>query len=313
MRKYFFQLCVSLLLLGFFATKVDWIEMRQAFSGLSARFYILSVSAAIIGPVVMAGKYHLLISHTSLGLPFSRMVAINYMARLYALFLPTALGPEAVRWYKITKNKPGKSLFLASTMVERIFFIMVLLICGSMPLFLSDEPAIRDLTAAIKPILFGTSLCFFLALIYFLKHDVNIWIFRYIVEKFNLSPRSRIYRFLDNFKLQNVSLTILVQLFLLTILWQCFFLFRMYFLFVAVGLPFSFLEVTWMGSLVLLLQIVPVSFAGLGVREGAFAFLFSLYHVPSEAGVVVGLLFFSQMLILCVIGWGCLFLEKETQ
>ena len=57
-----------------------------------------------------------------------------------------------------------------------------------------------------------------------------------------------------------------------------------------------------MGSLVLLLQMLPLSFAGIGIREGAYAYLFSLYGLAPEAGVLIGLLFFSQMLILAGLG-----------
>ena len=57
-----------------------------------------------------------------------------------------------------------------------------------------------------------------------------------------------------------------------------------------------------MGSLVLLLQTIPVSFAGIGVREGAYAYLFTVFGLAPEKGVLIGIVFFSQMLILAGIG-----------
>ena len=70
------------------------------------------------------------------------------------------------------------------------------------------------------------------------------------------------------------------------------------------------MDVTWMGSIVLLLQILPISFAGIGVREGAYAFLFTLFDMPSEKGILIGILFFTQMVIFAIIGAILNFFEK---
>ena len=64
----------------------------------------------------------------------------------------------------------------------------------------------------------------------------------------------------------------------------------------------TFIEVTWMASLVMLLQALPISLAGIGVREGAYAYLVTLFGLPVETGVVIGILFFSQMLIMAITG-----------
>jgi hypothetical protein len=53
---------------------------------------------------------------------------------------------------------------------------------------------------------------------------------------------------------------------------------------------------------VLLLQTLPISFAGIGLREGAYAYLLTLYGLPPEKGVLIGILFFSQMLIMAFVG-----------
>ena len=68
------------------------------------------------------------------------------------------------------------------------------------------------------------------------------------------------------------------------------------------GLPLNLIDIVWMGSLVLMLQTLPISFAGIGLREGAYAYLFMLYDLPPEKGVLIGLLFLSQMLIMAFVG-----------
>ena len=61
-------------------------------------------------------------------------------------------------------------------------------------------------------------------------------------------------------------------------------------------------RILWISTLVFFLQSQPVSFAGVGVRESAFAYAFGLYGFGQEAGALVGLLFFAQMAVYAAIG-----------
>jgi len=70
----------------------------------------------------------------------------------------------------------------------------------------------------------------------------------------------------------------------------------------AVGVTLPWLNLLWVSSFVFFIQVMPVSFAGVGVRETAFAYTFSLYALGREAGALVGVLFFTQMLIFAGIG-----------
>jgi hypothetical protein len=58
-----------------------------------------------------------------------------------------------------------------------------------------------------------------------------------------------------------------------------------------------------MASLVLFLQSIPLSLNGIGLREGAYAYLFSLENLPVEDGVSLGILLFSQIIIISIVGW----------
>lgn len=59
------------------------------------------------------------------------------------------------------------------------------------------------------------------------------------------------------------------------------------------GLDISLVTMTWARSLALLLAILPISIAGLGVREGAFVALLSAYGVSAADSVVLALVGFA--------------------
>jgi hypothetical protein len=125
-----------------------------------------------------------------------------------------------------------------------------------------------------------------------------------ILQKFDVNS------FLKNFSLQNIKASSCVIIFGLSLIWQLFFLSRLSALMAAASLPLTLVDVAWMGSLVLLLQTLPISFAGIGLREGAYAYLFSLYKLPPEKGILIGVLFLSQMLIMASVGGIFEFLDR---
>ena len=304
MRKFFLQACFSCLVLFYLSIKIDWGVFFEVFRHIDIFFYLLATGCMFINIYVNANKFHWILKDTSLSLPVSRWMKISLIARYYSIFIPSPAGPAAVQWYKVTKNKQGKSFFLAVTIVERLFFVLVLVLCGTVPLFFytQSEAQVVLLREQLSGLMVVTYLILFVLLIYFFVPSIHRACVRMINRVTSIKEGGKIDQFLRNFSLKNTSLKTIGVLFLFSLLWQFLFLFRIYLIFKTTHLPFTFLEAIWIGSLVLMLQGLPVSFAGLGVREGAYAYLFTLYGLPAEQGVINGLLFFSQVLILAGIG-----------
>lgn len=301
--KSILRIAVSSLLIIYLLLEIDWHVIGSAFLQINASIYILSTLIALICPVFSALKYRQLIKDTSISLSVPRLIAINYISRFYALLIPSALGPEAVRWYKVTKNRQGRSFFLASTMLERIFFLLTLLAFGAVPLFFySENHQIIAARHQLAPLLITAFLLLTCGLIFFIFPGAQKKLNQLILKYFPALKQTKLDQFLKNFEVKQSMRSLAGPLLALSLLWQFFFIARMFFLFLSLHLPLTFIDVTWMGSLVLLLQVLPISFAGIGVREGAYAYLFTLFNLPPEKGVLIGILFFTQMLVFSAIG-----------
>lgn len=312
MYKRFFQIFLSGILLVYFFLKVDWAIFGTAFLKINPWLYLLSTIVAISGTVFMACKYRLLVKNTNLSLPITRLLCIQFISRFYAFFLPTALGSEAVRWYKVTKKKEGKGFFLAATVYERILFLLLLVAFGILPLvFYGDHPQIIELRGHIVPIAVSLSALLAIGLLYLLFSPFQKYIKKKIKQIIRIKQGSKIDILLDNLVLKDKSFFLFTCLICLTICWQLFLIIRIFLLFKSMGLSLGIVDAAWMGSLVLLLQVLPISFAGIGVREGAYAYLFSLVGFPAEEGFLMGVLFLSQMLVFSLIGAVLTIFEKE--
>ena len=310
-KKFLFKAAVSLAAIFYLYFNLEWTRLVEISGRISALPVIVSTVLGAIGIFLVSWKYFCLLQGTDLQTGYLRVTAVSFISRFYALLIPSGLGKEAVRWYKITENRTGRSFFLASIALERMIFGAMLMFFGTIPLFMiTDVPEIIRLRGQILPLILICYGFIFTGMIYFFVPAVHEWINRTVKRVLRIHSGSRTNVFLQNFNLKNTSPRILLVLILIRLLWQVVYVARIALLSQAAGLDLAVVDVVWMSSLVLLIQVLPVSVAGLGLREGAFAFLLSLYGHPQEAGVIIGLLFFVQMLVYCLAGGVLNFFEK---
>jgi uncharacterized membrane protein YbhN (UPF0104 family) len=220
------------------------------------------------------------------------------------MFLPSAVGRELVRWVKVTRNQQGRASFAVAIVFERLTFVLVLLLCGSIPLFMYRSiPEITVLRMKLQPWLIAALVVTAVLLSFYVSTTVRS-IAKSTAENLfkRHSDRLNLVALVDSFTLHNMKAAAYAGVVGLSFVWQIFYIGRLFTLIKAAALPLNLIDIVWMGSLVLLLQTLPISFAGIGLREGAYAYLFTLYKLPPEKGVLVGILFFSQMLIMAFIG-----------
>ncbi len=61
----------------------------------------------------------------------------------------------------------------------------------------------------------------------------------------------------------------------------------------SLGLPLSFFDVALISVLMAIVTFLPISIAGLGTREAAVVYLFSLFGLDKETAVLFSLLIFT--------------------
>jgi hypothetical protein len=295
---------VSCLFVGYLSFKVDLSAIAAAVKDVNLSFYLLSTLIAVLSNFFIAAKYYILIKESPINHSLLSLVRINFIARFYALFLPSAVGREVVRWMKVTRNQEGRASFVASIIFERLTFLLVLILCGAIPLLMYRSiPEIAALRLRLQPwvilalVIIAALLSFYVsASIRSRAKSIAGRLFDRLPDKFNLGS------LIESISLNNMKPAYYAGIIGLSLVWQIFYISRLLMLTQAAALPLNPIDILWMGSLVLVLQTLPISFAGIGLREGAYAYLFTLYGLPPEKGVLIGILFFSQMLIMAFVG-----------
>jgi len=126
--KIIIRLCISLFFIIYLAMTIDVSGVISAFKKIDALYYIYSLLFAFGSVFFIASKYFFLIRNTLISLSIASLMKINLISQYYAIFLPSTLATEAVRWYKVTKNEQGRTFFLLTTIYERLTFVFIILL-----------------------------------------------------------------------------------------------------------------------------------------------------------------------------------------
>ena len=298
------KIAISVLLLAFLTRWVDYTQIARAALAVQKRYFFISFAFVLLGEALIAVRLRELLRPTRLRVPLFALLKAVLVAKFYAVFLPAGIGQAAARWYKVTRNEHGRFQFALVTVIEKAMFLAITLISGGVALFLSTDPRVAQLRATALPVvvllfLALTSLYLLLmADLTFTPFDrFKLRVMRRVTERFprtgDFSAEFRTYRGRQDVVLRAFGLSLVIQVALL---------FRIGLLFGAVAVSLPWHVVIWVCAFAIFVQAMPVSFAGIGVREAAFAYAFTINGLDPEAGALVGLLFFAQVLISAFIG-----------
>jgi glycosyltransferase 2 family protein len=279
---------VSSCLIVYLSSIIDFQKLLSLFVNSKNIYFFWSCFTIIFIDFLIISRLKFLIKPLRVDYNLLSLLKINLTSKFYALFLPSGIGYSIVRWYKVTKNKNERLNFAIVTIIEKIIFTIISAIFVGLPLIILQADKVIDLKLNIYatfPILIVGLL---IALVFLVSSKINLSFFqrfRYI--------NSNVFKGRWDLIYIAVLFTIIIQVLIVI---------RIVLLFYSVGLNISLLEMVLAGSFAFFVQTIPLSIAGIGLRELAFVLVLSVYGVESEFGVLIGSMFFAQMILVALIG-----------
>jgi len=290
----FFRIAVSGFFVWIILHELDIALMARAVRSIDSAFFFLSFLAFMILELPIALRVRALLRTTVLQPSLWRLVHVDIMSRFYAAFLPAGVGTNLFRWFRITENRSGRGQFLMVLAVEKILFLTVTLLASGLPLLWIQDGRLADFKRGFIPVFWFLAGLLFLLYLYLLVPAVQNASDRVVRPLRNGLP-ARVGNLWD--KVVNAACIyrgqwkIMGLAFLFSLVLQMGLLLMFTLLFFALRVPLPVFDILWISSLVFLVQTLPISLAGIGVRESGFAYLVSLYDIPPENGVLIGVLF----------------------
>ena len=293
------KLLVSSLLLTVLFLRADRAVFVRTLQALPLHLFLGCVGLYFLGHVISTVRWQRLLLAEGIRLPFWRLALVYFEGAFFNLFLPTLIGGDIVRGYAIYRITRGHDASIASILVDRLSGFAALILIALVALGLAYRE-VRD--PQVAAMILGVAAAFFAMIAVLLNERVKacasgllrgMGLTRFQVKLQGLVEALHRYRRHHRALGQALLLSALLQALIIVT----------YYLIGAglnLGVPMAyfFLYV----PLITFVAMLPVSVAGLGVREGSAVYFFAKVGVDAAAALSMSLAWFSLTLIVSGLG-----------
>ena len=272
-------------------------------------FVSVGLLIIILLRIIVVFRWKIILNYQNFSVPIYELIKINYISTAIGQVLPGGIGGDLLRGYKLNQKYKQLSNTASSILLDRILGIGSMAITSLFGSIISDFMGLN----------FGTTLyiavfCFFFIAGFYLVSRSNQSSFPVFsvkndrINKLFEKLKKLINSVTDKTKIKKIflsvsSISIGVQLLRCVIF---------YFLFLAFDQNVEFIYFLIAIPITLILAIIPISIAGLGVREGSLVFFFTAIGVPAETSIAVGILFHLLQIIVSLPGIIWWIFEKKV-
>jgi uncharacterized protein (TIRG00374 family) len=276
--------------------------------------FVAGVGLVILLVMIAGWRWHRLLSIFQIDIPLWSLIGIAWIGQFFAMFLPGQAGDDVTRMVYISRLAKGRVAEACTTVVlDRIIGLVsvVLLALFCMPWnwkILASSRETHWLALAI--IVAGAGVFVFGAFFFIAGHPTHRWFEKRLraLPAHNLRDElARIWGLLCARKsalAQVIAAAIATQLILCVLF---------FFAGLSVGIHASFF--TWLSfvPVVLASNALPITVAGLGVREYLLVlFLAVVAQVDGESALAASFVSFAMILVVCLLG-GLLYIFYRPQ
>lgn len=293
-KMFWLRLLLSSILVVFIFKMVKFNRLIELISAIKFPFLCLALALDIFERLLMAYKWKFLLAIKRINLAFSKSVKIYFVSTFVGTFLPSGLGGDILRAYSLSKQGADSSQAISSIIVDRILSLLSSLIIAIVGILLYSK--LRHDSNVLQSVMV-TVAGFGIFLFVVMNKKMMQWFF----ERLKIFKLPRLQSKME--QLYNASLDYndhkpaLFYVFILSFLFQ-----------------FVRVMVTFAGSLalnqhidaayffifvpvIILLAVLPISVAGIGVREGAFVYFFSQVGMSASEAFTLSLLIYAVAMI----------------
>lgn len=289
---FYLKLAVTVVLLGSLFWRIDLLGLARSLALFRYPIWLTNIGLYMLACGIAALKWKTLLPQHSVG----TLLRLNFIGSFYSTLLPGQIAGEVVKAYKLGRGRPDAGEIAASVIIDRVTGFIGLLIIALVGLVLSPAAVDRSVLWAFgvfAVVLITGLFCLNLSPWFRLLHNSAG-----LLGKFSGSVRQSLEasrRYANRFGLLLLA-SMLGACFQLTAVLMNFRFAR------ELGIGVSFADWCWIFGIVSVVTMLPLTIAGLGLREGSFVGVLGLFKVSPEKAIAVSLAMFGLMLVGAAIG-----------
>lgn len=296
------KLGVSLGLLAILLFTLD----LPTIAGILAHSNLYLVAAAIgvvfLFFVVSTFKWQMLLSHTDSTASYWELLRLNLLGQFYNMIVPGQVGGEVVKGVRLRRFNVSTEHAAVSVLADKATGLLALLLLGLCGLALSSGATQADRIFLPWVVLLTVLLA---GLTGFLLTGRGLSLITRVSEVLRLSRINAVQKVihrLHSIKAQHRDWRSLCSLLGLSFAAQAIVGTLNLLICLSLGISLQLPVVMWVAAVVLMAQALPISVAGLGVREGMYVYMLVQLGVSAQNALAVSLLIFVAQLSMALLG-----------
>ncbi len=305
------RIVLTLLFLYFVFRKIEFSLLKDAFISSDKIMLIWAFILFMVNTVLMTLRISTLFKVFPQKLSFLKVLRYYLIGIFFNQALPTAVGGDAVKGYKLGKAVNDVPSGLLITFIDRLLGLLTMLVYLFVAILIGGTSYLKGnslyllggfgvICIVLTITIFSTRLSGMVYRIFFKPLEDKIKFLHRIKESYRFFLKTK-----DQKKLYYIALaySFAAQLILIVAV-----------SFLAAGLGITLtLEVYFIVMpIIFVISMIPISVGGFGVREQAFVSLLALYGIGRVPALALALLYVGLYILMCIPG-GVLYLFGEKE
>lgn len=292
------KISVSALILYFLAKNIELTKLKVIWDKLSIELIALLLFIAFMSQLVSSIRWYTILKD-DFDVKYNRIFSFYFIGMFFNNFLPTMIGGDAVKGYYVYKETGSGAHSVSSIFLDRYsgFAVLMAITFGSVVI------TYDFLRQTELPFLFFSLIGAFVVM------SLIIWV--NVFHRWAVDMLLKIHLYKLNEKVDSLynalmaykgRKPVLLKIFVISIFVQMIAITGYYILGNAIGIDLAITYYYLFIPMTAAAAMIPLSFAGIGIREGFFVLLFTKAGVGVEEALSLSIFWFFVMLIVSLTG-----------
>lgn len=283
--RFFIQFLISLCIIILLLNIIDPLKVRDLLMGIDLRFFFLLLVLITIDRFFMAYKWYLLLKARDVRISFYDCVKVYYISTFASFLLPTTLGADLLRVYKLHRQAQEGAKILSSVIIERLLGLIASALVSIFGIVFLIY--VLNLSLWIFFWIILGLLSIFVSILIISFYTPNFIRVQIVNKSFLLEKLRKLYDAYMGYRGHRLVLIIFIAL---SSLEQLAPVIGNYLSALSIGLDIKFIYFLAIIPIVQLFNRLPVSFNGIGINEGLLIYFFSLLGLQKPDAFTIGLI-----------------------
>src|SRR5512136_25004 len=289
------RILISLVVLIIVISSVGLERLWAVLSSVNLGWFLIALAIHFAGLVIRTVRWSILVKAQGVRVSFGRLFYLYMAGTFFNTFLPTGIGGDVVKIIDLAPESGGARAF-STVFADRLTGILgtsLIALCVAIV-----DPA--DVPPPVVALVIFVTGGILIATLLLTQQQLIDRVMRRVPGWSKLLSKGKVLRIYE--ALTSYSLGAIVRSTLISLPFTVTLIASQYALALSLGVVVPVQYFALFIPLTALVQMLPISFNGLGVREGAFQALFSTVGVAGEQAVAVSLLYYVLRVITGLIG-----------